>query len=175
MPMADPQAIEQLYAFMQARRHAVIATASPGGTPEAALIEIAVTPELEVIFETTTATRKIANLRANPRVSLVIGWQDDRTLQYDGLVDEPSGNSLERIRAHYISTFPQKASHQSWPGNLYFRVRPVWTRLSDYNSPRTIVEHQFDQPASAPPDRHPRWWHPLLPHLRNRDRDSLDD
>jgi hypothetical protein len=130
---------------------AVIATAGHDGKPEAALVDIAVTHAPEVIFETTDATRKIHNLRANPRVSLVIGWDDDKTLQCDGLVDEPLGREKERILQHYLARFPEKSSHQHWPGNQYFRVRPSWIRFSDYHSPRTVEEYQFPQSAEVEP------------------------
>jgi len=142
--MAKTQA--ELFEFMRANGLAVIATASPRGAAEAALLDIAVTPELEIIFETTDATRKFRNLKDNPRVALVVGWDNDQTLQYEGLVDEPLGREQERITAHYFSVFPQKLSHRNWPGNHYFRVRPAWIRFSNYNSPRTVEEHQFALP-----------------------------
>jgi general stress protein 26 len=75
------------HAFIHARSLAVIATTGSDGKPEAALMNIAVTPELEIIFETTDVTRKFANLKANSRVSFVIGWDDDETLQYDGVAE----------------------------------------------------------------------------------------
>lgn len=149
----------KLYEFIQARPQAVIATASRKGKPEAALIDIAVTSDLEIIFETTSATRKFANLESNPVVSFVIGWQGDETLQYDGIVDEPSGPTLERIRNQYLSRFPEKLSHQYWPGNGYFRARPSWIRFSSYYAPRKIREYQFPLYDGAVA---PSWWHRLL-------------
>ncbi len=133
----------EIFEFMRSCRQGVIATAGFDGKPEAALLDIAVTPELEIIFETTDATRKIRNLRNNSQVSFVIGWRNNQSLQYDGAVDEPSGHALERITQQYFSIFPEKLSHRDWPGNHYFRVRPSWIRISDYNSPRTVEEHHF--------------------------------
>lgn len=154
----DPgQAKAAVYDFVKDRRLAVIATASNTGAPEAALINIAVTPDLEIVFETTSATRKYVNLMRNPRVCLVIGWQDDRTLQLDGLVDGPEGRDYERLKAFYISAFPQKTSHEYWPGNDYYRVRPRWARLSNYNSPRKIEEFSFPLDESLYPLKR-SWW-----------------
>jgi hypothetical protein len=140
---------DELRAFMQAHRLAVIATADRKGAPEAALVNIAVTDAFEIIFETTSETRKIRNLRENPRVSFVIGWADNQTLQYDGVGDEPIGRELEYITRHYLSVFPEKLSHRVWPGNFYFRVRPLWIRYSDYHSPRSVEEHQFPTPSAS--------------------------
>ena len=151
---------KKLYEFMQSRRLAVIATAGKDAAPEAALIEIAVTKDLEIIFETTTATRKLPNLRVNPRVAIVIGWEAGQTLQCDGLADEPQTRELERLRAHYLTVFPEKASHQGWPGNCYFRVRPYWARLSDYDQPRRIEEYQLAPGPSSP--HRSNWWQSIL-------------
>ncbi len=168
-PKIPEPAKKKLLAFLQARRLAVIATADGEARPEAALIDFAVTGELEIIFETTTATRKITNLRHNPRVALVIGWDGDQTLQYDGLAEEPSGQALERIRARYLSVFPEKTSHQNWPGNCYFLVRPLWIRFSNYYTPRTVEEYDMSDGRtgrSSPSGK--RWLSFLIP---GRERD----
>lgn len=153
---------KKLYEFMQSRRFAVIATASKDAIPEAALIEIAVTKDLEIIFETTTATRKLPNLRANPRVAIVIGWEASQTLQCDGLVDELQTRELERLRAHYLTVFPEKASHEGWPGNCYFRIRPYWARLSDYDQPRRIEEYQLAPGPDRSSSHRSNWWQSIL-------------
>lgn len=157
--MASEQDVARLYDFMKERRLGVIATADENGRPEAALMSIAVTSNLEIIFETTAATRKSVNLARNPRVCFVVGWQNDQTLQYDGLADQPAGAELERIKAFYQSVFPQKTSHEFWPGNDYFRVRPRWIRLSNYNIPRKIEEFDFPTIESQYPALQQGWWH----------------
>jgi uncharacterized pyridoxamine 5'-phosphate oxidase family protein len=154
--MDDVTARKKFYEFIRARNQGVIATAGPDGKPEAALMNIAVTPELDIIFETTDATRKFANLKADSRVSFVIGWDGGETLQYDGMADEPEGRAFDEARRLFLATFPQKTSHQNWPGNHYFWVRPLWVRFSNYNPPRTVEEFRFgtEEPSSA---RGP-WW-----------------
>jgi uncharacterized protein YhbP (UPF0306 family) len=148
---------QKLYEFIRARPLAVIATADKAGKPEAALINIAVTPDLEIVFETTSATRKFANLENNSEIALVVGWEGEQTLQYDGIVDQPEGVALDRLRSLYISRFPEKDSHQYWPGNSYFRVRPFWIRFSDYDPPRRIEEYRFPVPQVAVSPTHSLW------------------
>jgi hypothetical protein len=155
--METEEARATLYAFAKDRRHAVIATASNDGLPEAALINIAVTSDLEIVFETTSATRKYVNLLRNPRVCLVIGWDDDRTLQLDGLCDGPEGREYDRLKAFYISVFPQRSSHEYWPGNDYYRVKVRWARLSNYNSPRKVEEFAFPVDETLYPLKR-SWW-----------------
>ena len=134
---------DDILRFLQAQRCGVIATATLDGRPEAAFVEIAPTAQGEIVFETTSATRKFGNLRDNPRVAFVVGWEDEQTLQIDGIVDAPQGSELARLRDFYLSVFPQKASHPSWPGNHYFRVRPRWMRFSNYHMPRSVEEFRF--------------------------------
>ena len=83
-----------LYTFIAAKPYAVLSTIAANGTPQSALIGIAVTPNLEIIFDTLTTTRKYANLLARPTCSLVIGWDDEQTLQYEGTAFLPSGPDL---------------------------------------------------------------------------------
>lgn len=140
-----------LYDFLAAQRFAVVASVSPSGAPEAALVGIAVTPELELIFETTDATRKCANLRRDPRISFVAGWGDQRTLQYEGSADEPTGLELEKLKGIFFSTWPQLHSHEQWPGLTYFRVKPRWIRFSNYYRPRSIEEISFGSKKEGAP------------------------
>jgi nitroimidazol reductase NimA-like FMN-containing flavoprotein (pyridoxamine 5'-phosphate oxidase superfamily) len=141
----------EIYEFIRARRFAVAATVDANGAPEAAFVGIAVTPELELVFETLDATRKCPNLRRDPRIAFVIGWSGDflqnvggdQSLQYEGVADEPKGEELERLLEIYFATQPEGLLRQGWPGQTYFRVRPRWIRLSDYDRPSRVEELTF--------------------------------
>lgn len=154
--MDENAAKSQLIAFIGRHKLGVIATSSPAAVPEAALINIAVTPDFEIVFETTAATRKCGNLRDNPRVAMVIGWNDDQTLQIDGLVELLEGSNRDRLKAIFVDAFPNKASHEFWPGNDFYRVRPFWARFSNYTPPRKVEEFHFPENLPKPPG--PRWW-----------------
>lgn len=140
---------KKLHDFMSAERYCVVATNSPNGAPEASLVGFAVTPALEVIFETTDATRKCSNLRRDPRISLVIA-KDQFTLQYEGTVDEPDGSELEELKATFFSAWPQLRSHEEWPGLTYFRIKPRWVRFSSYYRPRSVEEMSFELEDGTP-------------------------
>jgi general stress protein 26 len=87
---------DELLEFIRGHSLAVLATVAPSGAPEAAVVGFVVTDDLELFFDTLESTRKIANLRRDPRMAFVIGWDDERTVQYEGLADEPRGAELER-------------------------------------------------------------------------------
>jgi len=123
----------ELYDFIRGQRHGVVASRAGGGAPQSALVGIAVSPALEIYFDTTAMTRKAANLRADPRISLVIGWDDERSVQYEGISDEPKDAELAALKAIYFAAWPDGPSRESWPGITWFRVRPTWIRFSDFN------------------------------------------
>lgn len=128
------------------RRHslAVQASVSPNNAPQAAVVGIVVSDRFEVFFDTLENTRKCQNLRANTRIALVVGWDlaEGRTVQLEGVVDEPRGPDLERLQPLYFARFPDGVERQRWPGITYVRVRPTWLRYSDFSGKEPhIVEY----------------------------------
>jgi len=127
----------EIIRFIRANNCAVQASVSVSGAPQAAVIGIAVSDKLEIVFDTLASTRKAQNLVRNPRISLAIGgWipGDERTLQIDGVADQPQGAELERLTALYYESFPSGRERLSWPGLTYFRVRPTWVRYRDFGA-----------------------------------------
>lgn len=143
---------EVLLEFMRSEKYAVQASVSAGAAPQAAVVGIAVTDDLEIVFDTLASSRKAPNLRANPAIALVIGGTrdgDERTVQYEGTADEPGGAELERLLSVYYSRFPEGPQRRSWPGLIYVRVKPTWIRYSNFNTnPPEIIE--FDPATWAP-------------------------
>ena len=129
----------ELLNFLQKHRLGVLATVSPNGDPEAAVVGIAVTDRLELVFDTLDTTRKCQNLRTHPKIAFVIGWDDETTVQLEGSADEPAGPELDRLKTTYFAVYPDGLSRQSWPGITYFCVRPTWARYSDFRD-GTVVE-----------------------------------
>lgn len=113
------------------------------GAPEAAPVEFVVNEGLELFIDSFESTRKVANLRCDPRVAFVIGGQtlgDARTVQYEGTVDSPSGAELEQYKSDYFTTHPEGIRRSKLPGISYFRVRPRWIRYANFNAaPAQIV------------------------------------
>lgn len=141
----------ELLQFMRGHSLAVQASVSPALAAQAAVVGIAITDRFELFFDTLATTRKVHNLRRNPRIAFVIGGLtsgDERTVQYEGVADEPAGTDLARLKQLYFGVFPDGPERQSWPGITYVRVRPTWIRYSDFNrAPPQIVEfapHQLD-------------------------------
>lgn len=131
----------ELIAFLRRYKLAVQATVAADGSPQAAVVGIAVSDQLELIFDTLESTRKYRNLSADPRIALVIGWDDAVTVQLQGVVDFPQGAELQRIRDCYFVPYPDGRERLAWPGITHARVRPTWLRYSDFTrEPPHIVE-----------------------------------
>jgi general stress protein 26 len=138
-----------LLQFLERHRLAVVSTISPEGEPQAAVVGFAVTPALEIIFDTLDTSRKCRNLRANPRIAAVIGWDAEVTVQLEGIADEPTGAERDRILAAYFVPYPDGRERLRWPGITHFRVRPAWARYSDFTPGGSIVEFGADQLHAA--------------------------
>ena len=143
-----------LLEFMRRYHLAVQASVSAVNAPQAAVVGYAVTDLFEIVFDTIDSSRKGQNLRRNNRIALVIGGLvdgEERTVQYEGIADEPSGEELHRLKQVYYAAWPDGPSRLNWPGLTYIRVRPTWIRYSNFNAnPPQIVEFTADQLVSRP-------------------------
>ena len=135
---------DALLQFMRSEKYAVQTSVSAAGSPQAAVVGIAVTDVFEIVFDTVASSRKAPNLRANPSIAFVIGGTrdgDEQTVQYEGIADEPSGEELDRLCAVYYAKFPDGRDRLAWPGLVYVRVKPTWIRYSNFGAnPPEIVE-----------------------------------
>jgi hypothetical protein len=130
--------------MMRGHRFAIQASVSPTASPQAAVVGVIVTDDFELFFDTLEKTRKMRNLRQNPKIAFVLGGTvegDERTVQYEGIADEPRGSELERLKTIYFNRFSDGPGRQTWPGLVYVRARPSWIRYSDFNVvPPAIIE-----------------------------------
>jgi pyridoxine/pyridoxamine 5'-phosphate oxidase len=87
-----------LYAFIAGCKLGVISTLSSSGSVQSALVGIAITQDLEIIFDTVKSSRKYSNLISNHACSLVVGWAGEQTVQYEGVATELQGAELQRCQ-----------------------------------------------------------------------------
>jgi pyridoxine/pyridoxamine 5'-phosphate oxidase len=113
-----------------------VSSIGPDGEPQSALVGIAVSPQLDIVFDTVKTSRKYPNLKADPRIALVTGWEGEQTVQYEGVAVEPEDRELLRAKAIYFAAWPNGVERQKWPGIAYFLIRPRWIRYSDFDSGR---------------------------------------
>jgi general stress protein 26 len=148
---------DDLLAFMRSEPYAVEASVSPSNRSQAAVVGIAISDSFDIVFDTVSTSRKAENLRRNPAIAFVIGGTrpgDERTVQYEGIADVPSGDELRRVQDIYFSVFPTGRDRLSWPGLIHIRVTPTWIRYSNYNAqPPEIVEFTAEALSTPPGPR----------------------
>lgn len=113
--------IDEVFRFMDRESLAVLATVTENGQLEAALMGFAVTPQLEIVFDTVKSSRKYPNLKNNPRIAWVIGCTTEVTVQYEGVAEELEGEQLSKYKRPYFSGWP---SARKLAGNYVFCHAP---------------------------------------------------
>lgn len=142
---------ERLLAFLKRHGLAVQATVFPDGRPQAAVVGFVVTDHFEFVFDTALDSRKLRNLRRDPRVALVVGWDEEQTVQVEGIADEPVAGDLERVQEVYFDRFPEGRDRAIDGDVTWVRVVPVWVRYSDFrgNEPLIVEYVMGDLGASS--------------------------
>jgi pyridoxine/pyridoxamine 5'-phosphate oxidase len=148
MAQGDAAARAELIRFLQRQRYGAVASLAADGAPQAAVVGIATGESGEIVFDTLATTRKAQNLRRDARVSLVV-WEGERTVQIEGLADEPTGAEGERARALYFTAFPDGRERLAWPGITHFRIVPRWARSSDFGVSSGPLVVELDFPGRA--------------------------
>ena len=136
----------EMLAYMRAHKLAVVSTIAADGGPQSALVGVATTDGLEVVFDTLSTTRKHTNLLRDSRITVTFGGPDEMTLQYEGIATlVPSiGPEGEVYREAYYEAWPDgRLRAAQWQSLVYWRVAPRWARYSDYNGGPLIVELQW--------------------------------
>lgn len=126
--------------WLRPQPFAVVATTHGDASPQAAVVGVAVTAALELVFDTLTASRKYENLRRGDGRCAVVVWRDAATLQLEGIADEPTGDERARLVAHYLAAFPDGHARAALPTIAYFRIRPTWIRWSDFSTEPPRIE-----------------------------------
>jgi hypothetical protein len=108
----------ELFAFISGCRLGVLGSVSPQGVPQSVMVGIAVTEKLEIVFDTLDTTRKYRNLTENRKASFVVGWEGEKTAQFEGEAFLPKGEELARYKRVYFAAWPDGAARESWPGLL---------------------------------------------------------
>jgi hypothetical protein len=171
---------EELLDFLRSFRYAIQSTVQraaanddkdgpPDGAPspprpQSAIVGVAVSDAMELVFDTTITSRKAVNLRDNPAIAFCFGSTAataQSCVQMEGVADElivsttatttdhaaDEDNREERLRHLYFEIFPDGRDRANTlpEGIAYFCVRPTWLRFSDYTKdPPRIVELDGD-------------------------------
>ena len=130
--MGDAQRIEPvLRDLFASQKLAVLSTRDAAGHPYASLMAFAVTEDLRhLVCATHRATRKFANLTADPRVALLIDSRSNRDADIHravavtvlGEVEEVKGSERDLLLQLYLARHPHLEEFVTSPSCALLRV-----------------------------------------------------
>ncbi len=135
--------LEEIFDIAKRKRFLIVSSVNESGAPEAALMGFALTQANEVVFDTLTSSRKAVNLSRNPATALVIGWDDNISLQIEGEARRPVGDDLASAKAAYFHQWPDGRARETWPDIAYVVVQPKWIRYSNYSGAPVVEEFKL--------------------------------
>jgi general stress protein 26 len=127
--------------FVAKELYCVVSTAGIDNKPESALVAFSESSDLEIIFGTSTDTRKAINILNNPSTSIVIGLHGNISIQLEGRARiiplEESGKYAE---IHYKKQ-PGSKDYMDRPGECFVVVTVSWVRYTDISHhPENVFE-----------------------------------
>ena len=132
--------LEEVFDIVRQKRLAVVSTVDDSGAPEAALVGFALTERNEIVFDTLGSSRKAVNIARRPAAALVIGWENDVTVQIEGDARRPQGDDLAYAKGAYFREWPDGRARENWPDIAYIAVKPRWMRYANYAGAPVIEE-----------------------------------
>lgn len=139
--MTKPEILE----FIKRHKLAVIATVGEGSKPEAAAVEFGEMEDFTIIVDMLSSSRKYKNLQSNQQIAIVIGWDEDITVQIDALAEGLTGETLAKAKSAYFAKNPRAKKWETRPGIVFYAFKPLWLRYSDVGkTPWQIEEFTFN-------------------------------
>jgi hypothetical protein len=130
--------LEEVLDIVRRKRRAVVSTVGDSGGPEVALTE-----RNEILSDTLGSSRKAVNLGRRAAAALVIGLDNDITVQIEGDARRPRGDHLAYVKGAYCREWPDGRARENWPDIAYVVVRPRWMRYANYAGAPVIEEFTF--------------------------------
>lgn len=134
----------EILEFIGSKSLMSISSISSQGQPQAAVVGFGETDDFRLVFGTSNTSRKYQNLQRNKAVAVVIGWDDTRTVQYEGVARELAKDEAEQYAELYFAKNPHARKYKDLPDQRYFMLTPTWIRYTNLASkPWDIIELQF--------------------------------
>jgi hypothetical protein len=122
---------QQLLAFMNSRPLMVLSTVNSEGKPESAVVGFGQTDAFELVLGTSVHSRKAKNIASKSDVSVVIGWDEKGTLQYEGIARLLEGHDVGTYPEIYYAKNPGARRNKDNSDECYILVKPKWIRFTE--------------------------------------------
>jgi general stress protein 26 len=136
----SPDTRSAALAFLTENDLAALSTVSSEGGPRSRLVYYAADDAFSVYFLSLANTRKVADIRANPKAAFVVMSDDKhRTLQIEGSFEEITdtatfGPILSELTKHLFPKGEESApvAHLDEARPVFFKLVPSWVRFGDF-------------------------------------------
>jgi pyridoxine/pyridoxamine 5'-phosphate oxidase len=125
--------------FLARHQLGAISTVNPDGSPEAAVIQVTLGEDLNIVFDSFPGSRKLANIERDSRIAIVIGWDENVTVQIEGRARPAKADEEQRLRDVHIANCPLEAEFLKQGAQL-FTILPRWIRYSDFRGEPIVFE-----------------------------------
>src|SRR5262245_20564485 len=131
---------QELLEFIYRHDLCILSTVDKNGNPESAVVGFSENKDFELTVATSCQSRKYKNIEQNPHVSVVIGWDDNLTIQYEGQAYVLEGTELSQCQTQHFAKLPESEKYKDDQSERYLVIRPQWLRYTDCNqSPWNIT------------------------------------
>jgi heme iron utilization protein len=130
--LKEKQQIKKILSGLYTSQKLAVLATHRKGQPYGSLVAFAAASDLKsLVFATTRATRKFANLEADPRVSMVLDNRSNRVVDFRkavaatalGRAGEARGKEREKLAAMYLAKHPHLKDFVNSPTCALVKVR----------------------------------------------------
>ena|ERR1700757_2816239 len=132
--------LNDVFEFIHKHDLMVVSTVDAAATPESAVVEFGEYGEHNLVMDTLTTSRKFKNLATNNKTSLVIGWDNDITVQINAIAHILEGEELLEAKRLYFEKNQRARKWENREGIAYFGFKPTWIRYSDVGQNPWVIE-----------------------------------
>ena len=135
---------EKILSLFKRNEFGVLATNSESGSPESAVMAFSETDDLCIVFGSFKDTRKNKNIAKDPHVSVVIGYENSTSVQFEGVATAVEGGEREILEEAHCQKNDGSQMFRNDLRQEYFKVVPTWIRYSNFSvDPQEVWEIDF--------------------------------
>ena len=132
---------EQIFDFIKQHHIAVISTVNSSALPEASVVGFGIDQNFEIYVATYDSSRKFANIKKNPRVAMVIGWEHGKTVQIEGEAEHiTDSEKINEISMGVLEKMPTIAKYVKPERVVFLKITPKWLKYSDISGEPWVRE-----------------------------------
>ena len=120
-----------------------LATSTTTGVPHAAFMAFAILDNGYILLNTDIRTKKVANIKENTHVALVIGMDTTKKnyqVQGDASIVIEEDIAHKTYKEIFYTQNPHLEAYKEIPNHIFIRILPTWIRETDYSIKPPLIQ-----------------------------------